>query len=45
MTYIPVTCELAEGDTVVLDVPFTEADDHDETWQTYVLYQSTVGSG
>ena len=40
---IPAACELNEGNTVVFDIPWTEADDYDETWQVYQMFQSVVG--
>ena len=29
--------------TVHFDIPWTEADDYDETWQVYQMFQSVVG--
>ena len=43
MDYLPVSCELNEGNTVTFDIPWTEAADFDETWQTYVLFQTLIG--
>lgn len=44
MEYVPVTCELNEGNTVLFDAPYTEADDYDETWMVYQMFQTTVGA-
>ena len=41
---IPITCTLNEGGNVVFDVTDTTADDYDDTWQVYQMFQTTVGS-
>lgn len=42
MIYVPAVCDTPDGDRF-FDVPFTEADDHTNTQQAYLLYASTVG--
>lgn len=39
MSEIPVT----SGETILFDAPDLEADDHDETWWLFELFQKTVG--
>lgn len=42
--WLPITSDLDSGTTVVFDVPFTEADDDDETFLMFELFQRTVGA-
>jgi hypothetical protein len=42
--FIPLTCNLNEGGTVIFDVPYTEADDVEETFTLYDLFSSLVGA-
>ncbi len=42
--FIPLTCNLNEGGTVIFDVPYTEADDHDNTDLLFELFSSVVGA-
>ena len=30
--------------TVRFDIPYTEADDYDETWMVYQMFQTAVGA-
>lgn len=41
MAEIPVTCPDID---VIFDVPDTEADDHDDTWQAYELLNNVIGA-
>jgi hypothetical protein len=43
-TEIPVTSELNSGVTVIFDAPYTEADDYDDTWQLFELFNKAVGA-
>lgn len=42
--FISVTCDLDDGNTAIFDVPFTEADDYDETWMLFDLFNRSVGA-
>jgi hypothetical protein len=42
--YIGVTCTLADATEVVFDVPYSEADDHDETYLAYEMMQAAAGA-
>lgn len=41
--YIPVTCELDSGETILFDAPYTEADDYDDTYLLFELFAGTLG--
>lgn len=41
---IPVHCTLADGNVAVFDVPWDEADDYDETWWLFELFNGAVGA-
>lgn len=41
---ISVTCDLGDGNTAIFDVPDTEADDYDDTWMLFDLFNKTVGA-
>ena len=43
-SYIGITCTLADATEVVFDVPYSEADDHDETHLAYEIMQAAAGS-
>ncbi len=43
-SYISIACTLASTQEVVFDVPYSEADDHDETHLAYELMQAAAGS-
>jgi len=44
MEYLSVTCELASGETVIFDIPYTEADDYDDTWMIFDMFNKAVGA-
>ncbi len=43
-SYISITCTLVSAQEVVFDVPYSEADDHDETHLAYEILQSAAGA-
>lgn len=43
MDYTPAQCETQDSKTVFFDIPYTEADDHDETWKWFDLLATAVG--
>jgi len=40
---ISITSTLSTGQTVIFDVPYTEADDHDETHLAYEILSAAAG--
>ncbi len=43
-SYIGIACTLASAQEVVFNVPYSEADDHDETYLAYEILQSAAGA-
>ena len=42
--YVSVTCTLASAQVVALDIPHSEADDHDETHLAYEILNAAAGA-